>query len=130
MSLIHTELSGTEFNKIYKDTKFYKFLKDDLIHYDFQYQLGLNIDTKPFKPIGRCSEGGLYFCEESKCYAYCNSYGQKIALIEIPNDARIYIENNKFKSDQIIIMGIIDMIRCLITFGSIYYQKMVVHYNL
>jgi len=32
MSLIHTEISEDEFNTIYKDIKFYKFLENDLIH--------------------------------------------------------------------------------------------------
>jgi flagellar biosynthesis/type III secretory pathway chaperone len=108
MSLIHTELSGADFNNIYKDTKFYKFLKNDLKHYDFQYELGLNIDTKPFNPNNTCSEGGLYFCEESKCHMYWMSYGNKLAFIEIPNDARVYIENDKFKADKLVITEVSD----------------------
>ena len=106
MSLINTELSGAEFNKIYKDTKFYKFLNDNLTHYDFEYKLGLNVDTLPFNPIGYCSEGGLYFCEKSKCRWFWNQYGTKLAFIEIPDNARIYVEEDKFKSDKIVITKI------------------------
>ena len=105
---LHTEYSGFEFNKVYKNTKLYKFLNNDLKHYDFEYKLGLNIDTEQFNPMNKCSKGGLYFCEESDNYMHCTSYGSKLALIEIPNDARVYIEDHKFKADRLIIKKIID----------------------
>jgi len=108
MSLMHTEIAGIEFNKTYKDnTKFYKFLKNDLTHYGFQYKLGLNIDVFPFNPTNECSQRGLYFCAESKCHLFWKRYGTLLAFIEIPNDARVYIEQDKFKSDKIIIKEII-----------------------
>jgi len=71
--------------------------------------LGLNIDNKSFNPINTCSEGGLYFFlrDESKCHLYFNQYGVKIANIEISNDAQIYIEEDKFKADKLIISEII-----------------------
>ena len=107
---LHTEYSGKEFNEYHnqRGTKFYKFLNNDLKHYGFEYGLGLNTDTKPFNPNGDCLGGGLYFCEESKCHNHYGSYGTKIALIEIPDDARVYIEHNKFKSDRLFIKEILD----------------------
>ena len=105
MSLINTELSGAEFNEIYKDKKFYKFLNDDLIHYNFQYGLGLNIDMRPFTPTNRCSKGGLYFCDESNSLCHWKSYGKKLAFIEIPDNARVYVEYFNFKADKLIITG-------------------------
>jgi len=113
MSLINTKLlnvlSGYEFNKIYKDkTKFYKFLNDDLMHNSFKYELGLNVDVNPFTPNGSCSKGGLYFCKENDCHFYVDVYGRKLALVEIPDDAKIYIEQNKFKADKIILTDIIN----------------------
>ena len=108
MSLIHTELSGADFNNIYKDTKFYKFLNNNLKHYDFQYTLGLNIDTILFNPNSTCSEGGLYFCEESKCHMFWRQYGTKLALIEIDDDARVYVEKDKFKANKLVITEIVD----------------------
>ena len=36
-----TKLSGVNFNRLYSDTKFYKFLNDDLIHNKFTYAVGL-----------------------------------------------------------------------------------------
>lgn len=105
---LYIELSGLEFNSLYKNTKFYKFLHNDLKHYGFIYKKGLNIDTKLFNPNRICSAGGLYFCEISKCYLYWTHYGSKVALITIPDDARVYIEDDKFKSNKFIINEIID----------------------
>lgn len=105
---IHIELSGSEFNRIYHGINFYKFMNNDLKHFDFTYKIGLNIDTLPFNPVGRCEKGGLYFCEESNCFLFWKHYGQKMTLITIPDDARVYIDEDKFKSDKIIIERILN----------------------
>ena len=112
MSLSHINTiqvtSGADFNKHHKGTIFYKFLNDDLVHHNFKYTLGLNTDIIKFNTDTRCSAGGLYFCEESKCHLYWRNYGKKLALVKIPNDAVVCIENNKFKSNKIIIKEITD----------------------
>ena len=105
---LYKEYSGAEFNKAYEGIKLYKFMFDSLVHRGFKYRLGLNTDTTQFDPTGKCKKGGLYFCEESKCHYYVNQYGNKLALIEIPDDARVYVEENKFKSDKLFIKDIID----------------------
>ena len=109
---IGTEVSGKVFNEYYKnrkqgETKFYKFLNRYLKHHDFTYIKGLNIDTKPFNPSGSCLSGGLYFCEESNCHVHFEHYGDNVAIIKIPDDARVYIEHKKFKADRLIIEDII-----------------------
>jgi len=104
----HSVVSGADFNKYYSNKKFYKFLYNDLTHNTMHYRLGLNIDPIPFNPGGKCLTGGLYFCEKSKCYLYYKYYGRKIATIEIPNNAYVYVEKHKFKADKIIITDIID----------------------
>ena len=105
---IGKEYTGNNFNLLHKGIKLYKFLNNDLKHYNFTYQLGLNIDFLPFNPDYECSPGGLYFCDENTYHCHFNGYGHKIALIEIPDDARIYVEENKFKADKLIITDIID----------------------
>jgi len=117
------EISGLEFNntckwysEIYKEIyhqnkniQFYKFLNHNLIHNNFQYKLGLNVDIVPFNPSGMCESGGLYFCEEAMCHHHWRGYdGKKVAIIEIPDDARVYEDGNKFKADKLIITEIID----------------------
>ena len=108
MLKLHTEYTGREFNEIYKNINLYKFLNNNLTHYKFKYVVGLNEDIFPFNPTGECLEGGLYFCEESKCNLHFLQYGQKLALIKIPNDARVYVEQDKFKSNKLIIKQIIN----------------------
>jgi len=80
---------------------------NDMTHYEFQYKLGLNVDPVEFSPKYQCSKGGLYFCEESKRHLFWDVYGQVLAIIEIPSDARVYIEKDKFKADKLIIKEII-----------------------
>lgn len=101
----YRELSGTEFNSIYTG-KLYKFLNSTLRHNGFRYEMGLNIDTQTFNPNGSCSKGGLYFCDESNCYLYWDKFGPKVAVVEIPNDARVYVEKDKFKTDRLILTEI------------------------
>ena len=103
MLLIGTEVSGSVFNELYGETKFYKFLNDSHVHFGFEYVIGLNIDTKVFNPNKECSKGGLYFCDKSQCHIHWRRYGHKLASITIPDDARVYIEKNKFKADRLII---------------------------
>lgn len=103
------EHSGKEFNEMYNNTKFYKFLNNNLIHNNnFQYKLGLNVDTIPLYPVGPYPDSGLYFCEESKCHLHWKSYGTKIALLEIPDDARVHVREDAFKADRYIIKEIIN----------------------
>ena len=100
--------SGIEFNKMSKGTKFYKFFNNNLKHFSFEYKEGLNVNTESFNPNGLCSKGGLYFCEEDACYLYFDLYGTKLSLIEIPNDAKVYIEQNGFKTDRLIVKKIMN----------------------
>lgn len=103
-----TEITGAKFNEFHKGKKFYKFLWDNLCHHGIFYKLGLNEDIRPFNPKGECSSGGLYFCEENECDMFWNKFGSKVALVEIPNDARVYVEKHKFKADKIVLISITD----------------------
>jgi len=101
------ELTGAEFNSIYTG-RLYKFLNSTLRHHGFRYEVGLNIDTQTFNPTGSCSKGGLYFCGESNYHLYWNQFGPKVAAIKIPDDARAYVEKDKFKADRLVITEITD----------------------
>lgn len=108
MSIIHSEISGNDFNELCGDVKLFKFLNDELTHHDFTYKEGLNIDFVKFNPHNTCQRGGLYFCEEAKCHLFLRGFGTKLAYVRIPDDARVYIEKNKFKANKIIIDKILD----------------------
>ena len=103
-SLIGTVLSGSEFNKQFADKKFVKLTTETENHNGFQFKTGLNIDTVTFDPSGECQPGGIYFCEIDKFYQWI-SYNDKICVnyreVTMPDDAKVYIETNKFKADKI-----------------------------
>lgn len=108
----YTEMRGKEFNDLIKsigNPKLLKVLNEEKIHHGFQYEMGLNIDTKEFYPYGDCCAGGLYFTTENDICDYL-WFGTEIAVIEIPDDARVYIEKKKFKSDRIVIVSSIDIV--------------------
>jgi hypothetical protein len=98
-------ISGKDFNKL--GIIPCKILKRNLNHYNYQYKLGLNILKEKFKPYGECEGGGLYFCDMKKFYLY-NDYGPFVGILKLPNDAKIYVEEDKFKTDKFIIEKIVD----------------------
>ena len=104
---MYATISGKEFNNIYENSNFYKFLNNNFKHYGFKYRLGLNIDTNDFYPHDKCSKGGLYFTDDKNCEMYYYCYENYIAIIEIPDDALVYKEDLKYKANKIIIKEII-----------------------
>jgi len=101
--------SGIEFNVLYKGIKLYKFLNDSFVHRGLKYKKGLNVDNLTFDSSGDCGPG-LYFCKESDCRYHWRSYGKKLAFVEIPDDAQVYIERFKFKADKLFITQILDFV--------------------
>ena len=99
-------LSGVEFKGKF-DHKFYKVLANDLIHHGFKYQIGINVDLVKFNPTGTCRSGGLYFTDIKNILRF-TGYGNKIGCIEILDDSMIYVENQKFKADKLVLSEIID----------------------
>ncbi len=93
-------ISGQEFNQLTKGKIFVKILAIDLIHRGFTYAQGLNIDTVKFNPTGSCRAGGLYFSDIENIDGYF-SYGSKYSFVCIPDDARVYTEDKKYKADKI-----------------------------
>lgn len=99
------ELSGVEFKRLIKGKTFCKLLNDKFCHHNFQYKLGLNIDKNPFNPTGECCIGGLYFIDIENIVEFMD-YGNNLASIEIPDNARVYCERGKYKADMFIINSI------------------------
>ena len=100
-------LSGIEFNQKYKDINFYKLTNESEIHNGFQFKDDINEDTIPFNAHGSCTPGGIYFTEESKIgmWTYYNGSEMKfIRKVTIPDDTKIWVEEDKFKAD-IIVLG-------------------------
>lgn len=105
-------LTGNDFNKMYKTSKFYKYLDNNTSDHNTQYVLGLNTDIRPIYPSNSLLlPNGFHFYEESQCYLYRNEYGDqcKLATIVIPHNATVYVEKNRFRTDRLIITQIIDI---------------------
>ncbi len=103
---IHTEITGKQLNaQLPRGQKWFKCLNDTWTHNGLKYHLGENIDPIPFNPTRSCSAGGLYFSSRKNIFQYI-FYGNNIAELTIPNDARVYVEHDKFKTDKFIIESV------------------------
>ncbi len=91
----------------FRNQTFYKILNKELNHHNFQYNLGLNIDTVPFDPSGSCEPGGLYFTTFDHIFKFIE-FGDNIAEVSIPEDAKVYEDpgGDKYKADRIFIKSI------------------------
>lgn len=101
---IGKELSGEQFNKLFINIEFVKLTSCTENHNNFQFTDGLNVDIRQFNPVGECSAGGIYFTDLRKSHLwikYGSSVMEYIRNVIIPDDARVYIEKNKFKADKI-----------------------------
>ena len=82
---------------------YYKILPEGLNCKGFQYQEGLNIDTKEITPY-KC-DNGLHFSDAEHILHFCN-YGSVIAEVEIPEDAIVYHFDDKSNADKIILKNL------------------------
>lgn len=86
-----------DFNQVY-----YKVIRQDLTHYGFTYQLGLNVDHHPFNPNKFYAAGGLHFIDKNKLDQFL-LYGHQIATISIPKDSQVAEYWHTWKADKIFI---------------------------
>src|SRR5579872_2242753 len=104
--IIGNVYSGKDFNNLTKDKILVKLTVEDENHNGFQFQTGLNTDNVPFFPKYSCRPGGLYFCDMDNFPKYVR-YNNKICInlrkVIIPDDAQVYIETNKYKTDKFIL---------------------------
>ena len=103
---VYKVFTKKEFYKMFPDYKPYKVIKSSLIHNDHTYSYGLNV-IKNYKPCGNCSHGGFYLSDISDIYYYDN-YGENIAIVSLPDDTLIYLENSKIKVSKLFLNEIID----------------------
>jgi hypothetical protein len=76
------------------------------------YNNGLNKNNLSFNPHGKSSPGGIYFIDEIqlldyKAMDYNNVYNKVyITEVTLPEDALVYIENGKQKTNKLILLEI------------------------
>ena len=86
---------------------FCKVLTENMDMRGFQYKIGINEDVKPLATEGSC-KAGLHFClVKNICRYLC--YGSKLALVSIPDDEDVYIDNNKFRTHRLEIKKIMHL---------------------
>jgi hypothetical protein len=99
-------LSGIQFNKLSRKRTFVKLTTESENHNDLQFVDGLVKDILPFSPYKPCSAGGIYFCDKQDIrnwLTYSGNLMHYIRSVTIPDDAKVYIEKGKYKTDQIIL---------------------------
>lgn len=82
------------------------FVKDE-IHHGYQYKSGTNVIDK-FIPRGECQVGGFYFFTKDELNTksllyFINFKISHIRIVSIPNDAKVYVEYGKYKTDKIVL---------------------------
>ena len=105
---IGQEITGEKFNKLVCELKIdlVKLTNKEEIHYGFKFKNGLNVDKENFNPSGECSKGGIYFTTMTNFHKWI-IYSKKLMYwyrkVSIPNNARVYIEDDKFKVNKIVL---------------------------
>lgn len=117
---MHKLYTGSSFNKEYRSARFVKVLDKTMIHYNFEYKEGLNVDTKMFVEDPMRCNNGLYFFRLPRTFIwnrnytvpnnlghYMALYGDLVADVKIPDNAKIAVEDSvSFKADRIILSNI------------------------
>lgn len=105
-----TDYYGDNFNKLSGGKKFYRFLPNNLTHHGYKFKLGVNNDIVIDQEGYSCSTGALFFYEESKCRIFLRYYDRscKLAIVKIPDNARVFVEENRFMADTFDIEDILD----------------------
>ena len=102
------QYTGKEFNQYHNGGVLCKFLRDNLTDYSVTYKKGLNKESLPFELSNQFSHGSIHFFDESNLHIYAGlHYGNNLALIEIPDDACVYVGQNLFKADKITVKQIV-----------------------
>ena len=84
-----------------------KVVTEDLNMRGFQYRLGMNEDTQPLATEGSC-EAGLHFAEIGNICDFLN-YGTKLAIVSVPDEEPVYVDDGKLRSHRLLIESVMDL---------------------
>ncbi len=119
-------LSGKEFNEKFTGRQMVKLTNESEIHNNYKFKTGLNVDTIPFRPLGSCRAGGIYFCLFDHLNYFLNYNGEfmfYVRFVTIPDNAQVWVEFSKFKADQLILSDRQKIIDLDIWSNSYYCEK-------
>jgi hypothetical protein len=93
----------------------FKLLHSDLSHNGFQYQVGLNVDSRPFNPHGSCEPGGLYYTDLAHLALFLSDAWPLVADVTVPDDALVYPEpdGTKWKASQLVLSNLRPVVQLL-----------------
>jgi len=97
-------------NNFNKFAKYYKIIGANL-YGKYPYKLGLNTladNGEIFDETPTCGPGGLYFCDIKHIFKYIY-HGDKICVLNIPDNAQVIEVEDKYKADQIYIDKIMEI---------------------
>lgn len=103
INITNTVMSGSDFNSFFNRSTFVKLLRSGENHWGMQYKTGLNEDIVPFNPHGAYEPGGIGFIDEKDIDIWQNGQHFYIRKVKIPDNAQVYIENDSYKADKIIL---------------------------
>lgn len=99
--------------EFYKNTAFYRIMRDDMTHFDFRYKEGINIFKGYFNDCytSECGPGGLYFTTAENLYSFYGYYYAEripchIRRIVVPvNDPLLKVVNlgTKYRANRIFV---------------------------
>lgn len=108
ISYIGEEFTGANFNDLFHDCAFVKLTNSSEKHRGFQFVDGLNIDKNYFNTYDTCTKGGIYFIDIKDAYKWIH-YNEDVGTMKyirriyIPDDAKVYVLDGKFKTDKIVL---------------------------
>ena len=115
-------MSRLKINRVYSGRSFNKLCNHRLYltntnnitntadnNYNYLYENGLNVDPTIFNPSRSGNTGGFYFFDETQIYAYAYEDDYWIRKVEIPDNARVYVHHNMYKTDRFILDEMIEI---------------------
>lgn len=93
-----------------KDLKGYilcKILSDSLVMRGFQYRMGMNEDVNQLA-VNESHGTGLHFCLAKDICNYIY-YGNKLAIISIPEEEDVYVETDQFRTHRLEIRNLMPL---------------------
>lgn len=98
---------GKEFNENYGSNNYIKLTNECCSHNNFQYEEGLNTDTKEFDITGSCNETGLHFSDYNNLVKWLhygnNNHMHYIWDVSIPDDALVIFTKEAVKCNKFIL---------------------------
>lgn len=103
--IMNGEITGRKFNALYGHIQFCKLTNSTECHNGYIFKTGLNIDFRNFVPYNDYG-GGIYFTSFNDIHLWLNYNGERMSYLRyvtIPDDARIFYETDKVKTNKIIL---------------------------